>query len=229
MTIVHAMAEVATPRECEGLCVEIQKIERHFEEEHESTKLRQVAYTLQKRVLCCDKLCSCRQAGNGVGNIESPRLMFRHDKDHKSEHKRRNGVQEHEATMPPEAEPSLSPPFTTAYKPTHAPYEGGQEDHPGDRTPKAFHRTTQDVTSKEICAQCITIPWGKKLIVAVNFHRIVEQESWRPHGDSTENQETPEASIDCLGGGRAWSRGWGSSRIRLGVLVGRGTPFAQTT
>ena len=85
-----------------------------------------------------------------------------------------------------------------------------QDDHTRDRTPKAFHRTTQDVTSKKICAQCVTIAWGKELIATVNFHRIVEHERWRPQGDRTENQEAPEARIDCSGGeGRAWRRGVG--------------------
>ena len=224
------MAEVASPGGCKGLGVEIQKIERHFEEEHESTKLRQVGDALQKRGLGCDELGSGRQAGNGEGNLESLRLVFTHDKDHKSEYKRGNSVQESETSTPPQAEHALSLTFTTEYKPTHAPYERGQEDHTGDRTPKAFHRTTQDVTSKKICAQCVTIPWSKKPIAAVNFHRIVEQERWRPHGDSTENQETPEASVGGLSGrGKAWSRGLEDRRRRLGVLVGRGAPFAQTT
>ena len=43
------MTEVASPGGREGLCVEIQKIERHFEEQHESTKLRTVGYTLERR------------------------------------------------------------------------------------------------------------------------------------------------------------------------------------
>src|SRR5712692_11964873 len=128
------MAEVAAPCGCEGLCVEIQKIERHFEEEHESTKLRKVAYALQKRGLCCDELGSGRQAGNGEGNIESPRLVFKHDKNHKSEDKRGNSVQESEPPTPPPAEQSLQPTSATEYKPTHASDERGQEDHTRDRT-----------------------------------------------------------------------------------------------
>ena len=170
------MAEVASPGGGEGLCSEIQKIERHFQEEHESTKLRKMSYTMQKRRLGCDELGSGWQTGDGEGNIESPRPMFQHDKDHKREDKRGNGMEEREASTPPPAEPSLPPAFATQYEPTRASYESGQEDHTRDRTSKALHRTTQDITSKKIGAQCITIPWSEKLIATVNFHRIVEDE-----------------------------------------------------
>jgi hypothetical protein len=154
--------------------MEIQKIERHFEEEHESPKLRKIGYAMQKCSLCRDELGSGRQAGNGEGNIESPRLVFKHDKNHKSEDKRGNSVQESEPPTPPPAEQSLQPTSATEYKPTHPSDERGQEDHTRDRTPKALHCTAQDITSQKICAQGVTIPWGKKLITTVNFHRIVE-------------------------------------------------------
>src|SRR6266568_2724878 len=91
-------------------------------------------------------------------------------------------------------------PFVIEDKPTHTSDDHRQDDHTRDRAPKAFHRTTQDVTSKKICAQGITIAWGQELIATVNFHRIVEHERWRRQGDRTENQEAPEARIDCSGG-----------------------------
>jgi hypothetical protein len=100
--------------------------------------------------------------------------VFKHDKNHKSEYKRGNSVQESEPSTPPPAEPSLPPASAIEYKPTHASYERGQENHTRDRTPKALHRTAQDITSQKICAQGVTIPWSKKLIATVNFHRIVE-------------------------------------------------------
>jgi len=207
---MHAMTEVTSPGGREGLGVEIQKIEGYFEEQHQSTKLRTVSYAPERRSFFGHALGRDRQTGNSKGNIESPRVVFKHDKDHKSEHKRWNAVQECETGAPPQAEQALYSPFAIEDKPTHTLYDHSQDDHPGDRTPKTLHRTTQDVTSKKICAQCVTIAWGKELITTVNFHRIVEHERWRPQGDRTENQEAPEARIDCSGGeSRAWRRGVG--------------------
>src|SRR5262249_50888836 len=126
---------------------------------------------------------------------------------HESEHKRWNTVQECETCTPAQAEQALYSPFVIEDKPTHTSDDHRQDDHTRDRAPEAFHRTTQDITSQKICAQGVTIAWGKKLITTVNFHRIVKHERWRPQGDHTENQEAPEACIDCSGGeGRTWRR-----------------------
>ena len=39
---MHAVADVTAPGRGEGFCAEIQKIERHFEEEDQSANLRQL-------------------------------------------------------------------------------------------------------------------------------------------------------------------------------------------
>jgi len=46
---MHAMTEVASPSGREGLGVEIQKIEGHLEQQHQSTKLRTVGDALERR------------------------------------------------------------------------------------------------------------------------------------------------------------------------------------
>jgi len=46
---MHAMTEVAAPGGREGLGVEIQKIECHLEEQHQSTELRTAGYALERR------------------------------------------------------------------------------------------------------------------------------------------------------------------------------------
>jgi len=53
---MHAMTEVATPGRREGLGVEIQKIEDHLEEQHYSTKLHTVGYTLERGGFCGHEL-----------------------------------------------------------------------------------------------------------------------------------------------------------------------------
>src|ERR671930_2764400 len=131
------MTEVASPSGREGLGVEIQKIEGHLEEQHQSTKLRTVGYTLQRRGGCGHELGRDRQTGNSQGKIESPRVVFKHDKDHKSEHKSWNDVQECEPCTPPQAEQSRYAPFAVEDKPTHTPDDHRQDDHTRDRAPKA--------------------------------------------------------------------------------------------
>src|SRR5215475_9431578 len=177
---MHAMTEVATPGRREGLGVEIQKIEDYLEEQHHSTKLHTVGYTLERGGFCGHELGRDRETGNSKGNIESPRVVFKHDKNHKSEHKRWNALQECEPCTPPQTEQSLYSSFAIEDKPTHTSDDHCQGDYARNRAPKAFHRTTQDVTSKKICAQCVTIAWSEELIATVNFHRIVEHERWRP-------------------------------------------------
>jgi hypothetical protein len=89
---MHAMTQVASPGGRERLGVKIQKIERHFEEQHESTELCPVGHALERRGLFGHELGRDRQTGNSQGSIESPSVVFEHDKGHKSEHKRWNTV-----------------------------------------------------------------------------------------------------------------------------------------
>jgi hypothetical protein len=56
VTVVHAMTEVASPGGCEGLGAEIQKIEGHLEEQHQSTKLRAVGDALERGGCCSHDL-----------------------------------------------------------------------------------------------------------------------------------------------------------------------------